>query len=137
MLNRVPVYPLTNDFGSFGDNSSSTGANLQSIENKTVTYFGGNTNVAIWFIQTKTKAAKKQVLPAVILIHENKGLNDFIKESANLLAKNGYVVLAVDLFNGEVVTNNSERSGELTGAIRENPDIAIENMKAAVNYLNP
>jgi carboxymethylenebutenolidase len=119
---------------SFGDNSSSTGANLQSIENKTVTYFGGNTTGYLVY-PNQNQSGEKAVLPAVILIHENKGLNDFIKESANLLAKNGYVVLAVDLFNGEVVTNNSERSGELTGAIRENPDIAIENMKAAVNYL--
>ena len=44
--------------------------------------------------------------PAVIMIHENKGLNDNIKNMANLLAKEGYVVLAVDLFNGEV-TNQS------------------------------
>jgi dienelactone hydrolase len=30
------------------------------------------------------------------MIHENKGLNENIKNIANLLAKNGYVVLAVD-----------------------------------------
>jgi carboxymethylenebutenolidase len=120
---------------SFGDNSSSTSANLQPIENKTVTYFGGNTTGYLAYPNQNQSGGEKAKLPAVILIHENKGLNDYIKESANLLAKNGYVVLAVDLFNGEVVTNNPERSGELTGAIRENPNIAIENMKAGVNYL--
>ncbi len=120
---------------SFGDNSSSTDANLQSIENKTITYFGGNTTGYLVYPNQNQSGGEKAKLPAVILIHENKGLNDYIKESADLLAKNGYVVLAVDLFKGEVVTNNSDRSGELTGAIRENPDIAIENMKAAVNYL--
>jgi carboxymethylenebutenolidase len=45
------------------------------------------------------------------------------------------VVLAVDLFNGEVVTDDQNRSRELTSAIRDNPGIAIENTKAAVNYL--
>ena len=120
---------------SFGNNNSSTGANLQSIENKTITYFGGNTTGYLVYPNQNQSSDEKAKLPAVVLIHENKGLNDYIKESADLLAKNGYVVLAVDLFNGEVVTNNSERSGELTGAIRGNPDIAIENMKAAVNYL--
>ena len=119
---------------SFGDGNSTLTANLQPTENKTVTYFGGNTTGYL-VCPNQNQSGEKVKLPAVVMIHENKGLNDYIKESANLLAKNGYVVLAVDLFNGEVVTNNQERSGELTGAIRENPGIAIENMKAAVNYL--
>jgi carboxymethylenebutenolidase len=37
-------------------------------------------------------------IPAVIMIHENRGLNDYIKSMANTLAREGYVVLAVDLF---------------------------------------
>ena len=119
---------------SFGDGNSTLTANLQPTENKTVTYFGGNTTGYLVY-PYQYQSGEKVKLPAVVMIHENKGLNEYIEESANLLAKNGYVVLAVDLFNGEVVTNNQERSGELTGAIRENPGIAIENMKAAVNYL--
>ena len=119
---------------SFGDGNSTLTANLQPTENKTVTYFGGNTSGYLVY-PNQNQSGEKVKLPAVVMIHENKGLNDYIKESANLLAKNGYVVLAVDLFNGEVVTDNQERSGQLTGAIRENPGIAIENMKAAVNYL--
>jgi len=119
---------------NFGNENSTVTSNFQPIENKTVAYFGGNTTGYLVY-PNQNQSGEKAKLPAVILIHENKGLNDYIKESANLLAKNGYVVLAVDLFNGEVVTNNQERSGELTGAIRENPDVAIQNMKAAVNYL--
>ena len=115
---------------SLGDGNSTLTANLQPTENKTVTYFGGNTSGYLVY-PNQNQSGEKVKLPAVVMIHENKGLNDYIKESANLLAKNGYVVLAVDLFNGEVVTDNQERSGELTGAIRENPGIAIENMKAS------
>ncbi len=80
------------------------------------------------------QSAETEKLPAVVLIHENKGLNEFIKESASLLARNGYVVLAADLFNGEVTTDQ-DRSRQLTTAIRENPDLAINNLKAAVAYL--
>ncbi len=57
------------------------------------------------------------------MIHENKGLNENIKNMANLLAKNGYVVLAVDLFKGEVTTDGN-RSSELTQQIRDNQDIS-------------
>jgi carboxymethylenebutenolidase len=119
---------------SFGNGNSSTVANPQSTENKTVTYFGQNTTGYLVY-PSQNQSGGNAKLPAVVMIHENKGLNDYIKESANLLARNGYAVLAVDLFNGEVVTDDQNRSRELTSAIRDNPGIAIENMKAAVNYL--
>jgi carboxymethylenebutenolidase len=45
------------------------------------------------------------LLPAVIMIHEWWGLNEHIKEQADALAEEGYVVLAVDLYGGEVATN--------------------------------
>lgn len=51
-----------------------------------------------------------------------------------MVARNGYVVLAVDLFNGEVTTN-PYRSSAMTSVIRENPEIAISNLKGAVSYL--
>jgi hypothetical protein len=35
--------------------------------------------------------------PAVVLIHERTGLNDYIRENARQFAKLGYVALAVDL----------------------------------------
>jgi carboxymethylenebutenolidase len=119
---------------SFGNGNSSAAANLHPTENKTVTYFGQNTTGYLVY-PSQNQSGENAKLPAVVMIHENKGLNDYIKESANLLARNGYVVLAVDLFNGEVVTDDQNRSRELTSAIRDNPGIAIENTRAAVNYL--
>ena len=42
------------------------------------------------------------------MIHENRGLNAYIKDMANTLARQGYVVLAVDLFKGQMATNNDQ-----------------------------
>jgi carboxymethylenebutenolidase len=119
---------------SFGDNNSSIGTNLKSLENKTVNYFGNSKGYLVYPSLNQTGITEKK-LPAIVMIHENKGLNDYIKESANILAKNGYVVLAVDLFNGEV-TADQNRSRELTSVIRENPNVALENLKSAVTYLS-
>jgi carboxymethylenebutenolidase len=69
------------------------------------------------------------------MIHENRGLNDNIKATANLLSKQGYVVLAVDLFQGEVTTDPN-RAMELSSFVRNNSDIAIDNMQSAVSYLS-
>jgi carboxymethylenebutenolidase len=113
-------------------NNNNTGINTHAIENKTVNYYGNTTGYLAYPSPNQNNQEKK--LPAVVMIHENKGLNDYIKDSANILAKSGYVVLAVDLFNGEISTDQ-DRSRELTSTIRENPNIAIENMKSAVGYL--
>lgn len=121
----------TNSSSSFPSNFTSPAAE-QSLENKTVNYFTNSTGYLVY--PSINQTAEPEKLPAVVLIHENKGLNDYIKESANLLARNGYVVLAADLFNGEVTTDQN-RSRQLTTAIRENPDIAIDNLKAAVAHL--
>ena len=36
--------------------------------------------------------------PGIVMIHENRGLRPEIRDTAEILAKEGYLVLAVDLF---------------------------------------
>jgi carboxymethylenebutenolidase len=111
------------------------------LENKTVNYFGNASGYLVYpsssspsSIKNNNTIANNNMFPAVVMIHENKGLNDNIKNMANLLAKEGYVILAVDLFNGEVTTDQ-KRASELTQSIRDNPAAAITNLKSAVKYL--
>ena len=119
-------------------NSNTLTSNIQ-VQNKTVDYFDNTYGYLVYptmssIDNNKSSSSNNNTLPAVIMIHENKGLNDNIKNMANLLAKEGYVVLAVDLFNGEVTTNQT-RASELSQSVRDNPDVAISNLKGAVKYL--
>jgi len=77
---------------------------------------------------------KDGIYPAVIMIHEWWGLNDNIKEMARSLATEGYVVLAVDLFEGKIAKDANE-ARELTTKIRNNNSQAISNMKSAAQFL--
>ena len=111
------------------------------LQNKSVSYFDNTFGYLVYPTRSSIdndnnskSSNNNNTFPAVIMIHENKGLNDNIKNMANLLAKEGYVVLAVDLFNGEVTTNQT-RASELSQSIRDNPDAAITNLKSAVKYL--
>ena len=72
--------------------------------------------------------------PAVVMIHEWWGLNVNIEHMADILAGHGYVVFAVDLYDGEVATNSSQ-AARLSGEVRENPDVAVEKMSRAVSGL--
>ena len=109
------------------------------LENRTVNYFDEAKGYLVYPITSNENKSninnKNDTFPAVIMIHENKGLNDNIKNMANLLARNGYVVLAVDLFKGEVTTDRN-RSSELTQYVRDNQDIATANLKSAVKYVS-
>jgi carboxymethylenebutenolidase len=109
------------------------------LENRTVNYFDEAKGYLVYPITSNENKSNinnnNDTFPAVIMIHENKGLNDNIKNMANLLARNGYVVLAVDLFKGEVTTDRN-RSSELTQYVRDNQDIATANLKSAVKYVS-
>ncbi len=70
--------------------------------------------------------------PGVVMIHEWWGLNEHIKAVAQQLASEGYIVLAVDLYEGEVATT-PERARELTSSLDQAR--AIKNMKSAIAYL--
>jgi carboxymethylenebutenolidase len=121
-------------------NSNTPDSSTLQVHNKTVGYYGNTSGYLVYptissiNINNTTSNNNNSTFPAVVMIHENKGLNDNIKNMANLLAKEGYVVLAVDLFNGEVATNQI-RASELSQSIRDNPDAAITNLKSAVKFL--
>lgn len=69
---------------------------------------------------------------AVIVIHEWWGLNKWVKEQAVKLAANGYVALAVDLYEGKVTADPSEARKLKRGLSQER---AIRDLKAAFAYL--
>jgi len=69
---------------------------------------------------------------AVVVIQEWWGLNDWIKDQARALAKEGYVALAPDLYRGKVTDDPNEAHQLMMGAP---PDRVLRDLKAAVAYL--
>jgi carboxymethylenebutenolidase len=113
--------------------SNSTGNDIEvELQNSTVSYFEGAKGYLVFPVRQENNASK---LPAVIMIHEWWGLNNHIKDMANLLANEGYVVLAADLYNGKVAADPNE-AGKLVQSVRANQENAITNLKAAVKYVS-
>jgi carboxymethylenebutenolidase len=70
--------------------------------------------------------------PALVVIHEWWGLNDWVKDQAQKFADQGYVALAVDLYRVKVATD----AGTAHELMRGMPqDRAIRDIKAAFTYL--
>jgi carboxymethylenebutenolidase len=73
-------------------------------------------------------------LPAVILIHEWWGLNDNVRAMANRLAGEGYMVLAVDLYNGGVAESR-DAARQLMLEVVEDRQAAEDNIRSAYAFL--
>ena len=103
-----------------------------NLLNKTVQYFQDAQGYLVYPVSSNNSNGK---LPAVIMIHEWWGVNQNIKDMANLLAKQGFVVLAADLYHGKVA-DNPKQAMELVQIARNNQNNSIANLQGAVKYLS-
>jgi carboxymethylenebutenolidase len=74
----------------------------------------------------------KGPFPAIVVIHEWWGLNDWVKEQASKLSDQGYVTLAVDLYRGKVATT-PDMAHEIMRGVPE--DRAARDLRSAVAFL--
>lgn len=140
-LNQERVYAQDSPNVTNATVLSGDDANFQSgLQNQSINYFDGSSGYLVYADTTNATSTsgqqqqQQQKLPAVVMIHEWWGLNDNIKDMADELASEGYVVLAADLYNGEVATT-PDKAMQLVGTVRENPEQAISNLQSAVQYL--
>ena len=73
----------------------------------------------------------KGPFPATVVIQEWWGLNDWVKDQARALAKEGYVALAVDLYRGKVATTQEDAHQLMMGTP---PDRALRDLQGAFAY---
>jgi len=105
----------------------------QGLETKkSINYFDSSSGYLAY--PSSVNLANEKI-PGIIMIHENRGLNAYIKDMANTLARQGYVVLAVDLFKGQMATNN-DQARLLSTSVRNNPGESIANLQSAVKYVS-
>ena len=99
-----------------------------AAEGKEVSYKSGDETVKGMLYTPSGKGP----FPALVVIHEWWGLNDWVKEQASKLADQGYVALAVDLYRGKVA-DTPDLAHELMRGVPE--DRARRDLLAAASYL--
>jgi carboxymethylenebutenolidase len=103
-------------------------ASALAADGKPVSYKSGDETVqGVLYIP-----AGKGPFPALVVIHEWWGLNDWVKEQASKLSDEGYVTLAVDLYRGKVAKTPDE-AHEIMRGVPE--DRAKRDLHAAVEFL--
>lgn len=74
-------------------------------------------------------------LPAVLIVHEWWGRNDFARRKAEQLAAMGYVAFAVDMFGKGVVTDDPAKARQCTSIFRDNAELIRARAKAGLDAL--
>jgi carboxymethylenebutenolidase len=130
--NNLSNNTITYSYNIYSNNNTQEASTR--LHNSSVIYYDNTTGYLVYPELANNTQQQQEPMPAVIMIHEWLGLNEHIKNQADLLAKEGYVVLAVDLYRGEVATD-SNRAMELASSVRNNSTSAIDNLQSAVNYV--
>jgi len=99
-----------------------------AVTGQQVSYKSGNETVHAMLYVPQGKGP----FPALVVIHEWWGLNDWVKQQAQNLAGLGYETLAIDLYRGKVATT-AEAAHELMRGVPE--DRAKTDLLAAYAYL--
>src|SRR5262249_9506898 len=105
----------------------SAAAPLSAAE-QTVSFKSG-TETASGFLVTPEG---KGPFPGIVVIQEWWGVNDWVKDQARALAREGYVALAPDLYRGKVTAKEEEAHQLMMGAP---PDRVLRDLQASYAYL--
>jgi dienelactone hydrolase len=80
--------------------------------------------------------ATKGKRPGVLIIHEWWGLNDYARKRANMLAKEGYIAMAVDMYGNGKTADHPKDAGAFATAVNKDPAGALARFKAAMATLD-
>lgn len=73
--------------------------------------------------------------PGIIIVHEWWGLNDYILRRAHMLAELGYVALAIDMYGGGEIAQDTDQAGALMTGILNDMDTGTAALNAGYELL--
>jgi dienelactone hydrolase len=77
----------------------------------------------------------KEPRPGVLVVHEWWGHNDYARKRALMLARMGYVALAVDMYGDGKQADHPDDAGRFAGEVSKNMDVGRQRFMAAYRFL--
>jgi dienelactone hydrolase len=102
------------------------------LKEENITYAAGNVSMNGFLVYDGNKTGAR---PAIIVIPEWWGLNDYAKMRARELAKLGYVAMAMDIYGDGKTADNPDSAQKLAMPFYTNPQIGKERFEAALAKL--
>ncbi len=96
---------------------------------ESITYEGDSTTMNGYIVYDENNKDKR---PAVLVVHEWWGMNDYSKKRARELAALGYVAMAVDIYGNGKTADNPDSAGTYATPFYQNPQKAKIRLDAAI-----
>lgn len=103
-----------------------------TLKEENITYTGDSITMNGYVVYDENV---KGARPAVLVVHEWWGLNDYAKMRARELAKLGYIAMALDMYGDGRQADNPDSAGKLATPFYMNPQMAKIRFDAALAKL--
>lgn len=103
-----------------------------TVTGKEVEYRAGDTVLKGYLADNPSLKGKR---PAVLVVHEWWGHNEYARKRATMLAKEGYVALAVDMFGDGRTAQHPKEAGAFAGEVMKNKAVGEARFNAALEFI--
>ena len=102
------------------------------VESREVEYRSGSTVLKGYLAEDTAVKGKR---PAVLVVHEWWGHNEYARKRARMLAELGYVALAVDMFGDGKTAQHPADAGKFAGEAMKNKAVGEARFTAALDFI--
>ncbi len=102
------------------------------VSGREVEYRSGDTILKGYLAENKALKGKR---PAVLVVHEWWGHNEYARKRARMLAELGYVALAVDMFGDGKTAKHPDDAGKFAGEAMKNKAVGEARFNAALDFV--
>lgn len=106
----------------------------QSIQKHDIEYKEGQTVLQGFVAYDESIATKPRA--GILIVHEWKGLDDYVKMRAERLAKEGYFAFAADIYGKGVRPQSNEEAGALAGRFKADRALLRRRVRAALETMH-
>lgn len=102
------------------------------VVGKPVTYRAGDTVLKGYLADNPALKGKR---PAVLVVHEWWGHNEYARKRARMLAELGYVALAVDMYGNGKTAAHPDDAGRFAAEVTNHKEVGEARFNAALDFL--
>lgn len=100
-----------------------------TLKEENITYTADSATMNAFVVYDENKEG---IRPAVLVVPEWWGLNDYAKMRASELAKLGYIAMAIDVYGNGKTADNPDSAGAYAMPFYKNPQMAKARIEAAI-----
>ncbi len=111
------------------ETEKTTEAKEPVLKEESITYTGDGVTMNGFVVYDETKEGTR---PAILVVPEWWGLNDYGMMRARELAKLGYIAMAIDMYGNGKTADNPDSAGAFAMPFYQNPQMAKTRLEAAI-----